>query len=44
MAILVEAAVRHQILRLNGYDAGVDFTDRQARLLTEEPPARDNHA
>ena len=44
MAILVEAAVRHQILRLNGYDASVDFTERQARLLTEEPPAQDTHA
>jgi HPr kinase/phosphorylase len=38
LAILVEAAVRNQILRIRGYDAGVDFTDRQARTLQNPPP------
>jgi HPr kinase/phosphorylase len=42
LAILVEAAVRHQILRIRGYDAGVDFVDRQARAISidrPDPPA-----
>lgn len=39
LAILVEAAVRHQILRIRGYDAGVDFIDRQARAIRLERPA-----
>jgi HPr kinase/phosphorylase len=38
LAILVEAAVRHQILRIRGYDAGVDFIDRQARAIGEDRP------
>jgi HPr kinase/phosphorylase len=38
LAILVEAAVRHQILRLRGYDAGVDFIDRQARAIGNDRP------
>ena len=38
LAILVEAAVRHQILRIRGYDAGVDFTERQARAVLDVPP------
>ena len=40
LAILVEAAVRHQILRIRGYDAGVDFSERQANALetTPQPP------
>ncbi len=33
LAILVEAAVRHHSLRLRGYDAAVDFTERQARMM-----------
>lgn len=33
LAILVEAAVRHHSLRLRGYDAGIDFAERQARIL-----------
>ncbi len=37
LAILVEAAVRHQILRIRGYDAGVDFVERQARAITDSP-------
>jgi HPr kinase/phosphorylase len=45
LAILVEAAVRHQILRIRGYDAGVDFIDRQARAIgldrPDPPLARD---
>ena len=43
LAILVEAAVRHQILRIRGYDAGVDFIDRQARAISldrPDPPQR----
>ncbi|MEA3278895.1 MAG: HPr(Ser) kinase/phosphatase [Pseudomonadota bacterium] len=38
LAILVEAAVRHQILRIRGYDAGVDFSERQTRALHDAPP------
>jgi HPr kinase/phosphorylase len=33
MAILVEAAARNQILRIRGYDAGADLTERQARAV-----------
>ncbi|WP_295542481.1 HPr(Ser) kinase/phosphatase [uncultured Thiohalocapsa sp.] len=33
LAVLLETAVRNQILRLRGYDAGVDLEDRQARAL-----------
>jgi len=33
LAILVEAAVRHHALRLRGYDAGIDFAERQARMI-----------
>jgi HPr kinase/phosphorylase len=35
LAILVEAAERHQILRIRGYDAGVDFVERQARAMAD---------
>lgn len=35
LAVLLETAVRNQILRLRGYDAGVDLTDRQARSIDE---------
>jgi len=38
LAILVEAAVRHQILRIRGYDAGVDFAERQNRAVEEATP------
>ncbi len=38
LAILVEAAVRHQILRIRGYDASVDFTERQTRAVEKAPP------
>jgi len=38
LAILVEAAVRHQILRIRGYDAGVDFIERQTRAVEKTPP------
>jgi HPr kinase/phosphorylase len=38
LAILVEASVRHQILRIRGYDAGVDFIDRQARAISLDHP------
>ncbi len=33
LAVLLETAVRNQILRLRGYDAGVDLVDRQARAI-----------
>jgi HPr kinase/phosphorylase len=38
LAIIVEAAVRQQILRIRGYDAGVDFIDRQARAISNDRP------
>jgi HPr kinase/phosphorylase len=42
LAILVEAAVRHQSLRMRGYDASIDFAERQARMIESgmapEPP------
>jgi HPr kinase/phosphorylase len=38
LAILVEAAVRHQILRIRGYDAGVDLVERQTRAVETSPP------
>lgn len=38
LSILVEAAVRHQILRIRGYDAGADFIDRQARAIDNDRP------
>lgn len=37
LSILVEAAVRHQNLRIRGYDAGVDFAERQARAIQNAP-------
>jgi HPr kinase/phosphorylase len=40
LAILVEAAVRHQILRIRGYDAGVDFVERQSRAMADSPAGR----
>jgi len=39
LAILVEAAVRSQNLRIRGYDAGVDFVERQARAMTDNAAA-----
>lgn len=39
LAILVETAVRNQILRVRGYDAGVDLMDRQARAIAADTPA-----
>jgi HPr kinase/phosphorylase len=33
LAILVEAAVRHHTLRMRGYDASIDFAERQARMI-----------
>jgi len=38
LAILVEAAVRHQILRIRGYDAGVDMVERQTRAVETSAP------
>jgi HPr kinase/phosphorylase len=35
LAILVEAAVRNQNLRIRGYDAGVDFVERQAHAIAD---------
>lgn len=39
LAILVEAAVRSQNLRIRGYDAGVDFVERQTRAMTDNAAA-----
>ncbi len=33
LAVLVEAAVRNHLLRLNGYNAGEDLANRQKRLM-----------
>lgn len=33
LAVLLETAVRNQILRIRGYDAGIDLEDRQARAI-----------
>jgi len=38
LAILVEAAVRHQILRIRGYDAGADLMERQAHAVGIRAP------
>lgn len=38
LAIIVEAAVRHQALRIRGYDSGIDFVDRQARAISANRP------
>jgi HPr kinase/phosphorylase len=35
LAVLLETAVRNQILRVRGYDAGGDLIDRQARSIDE---------
>ncbi|MBK1706762.1 HPr(Ser) kinase/phosphatase [Halochromatium glycolicum] len=35
LAVLLETAVRNQILRVRGYDAGDDLIDRQARSIDE---------
>jgi HPr kinase/phosphorylase len=35
LAVLLETAVRNQILRIRGYDAGVDLVDRQARAIDD---------
>ncbi len=43
LAILVEAAVRQQILRIRGYDASADLIDRQTHAIQQdrpEPPAK----
>lgn len=39
LAVLLETAVRNQILRIRGYDAGVDLVDRQARALEDDARA-----
>jgi HPr kinase/phosphorylase len=33
LAVLVEAAVRNHLLRLNGYHAGEDLSARQRQLM-----------
>lgn len=38
LAVLVEAAVRNQILRIRGYDAGADLTERQALAVQAVSP------
>ena len=35
LAVLLETAVRNQILRVRGYDAGVDLVDRQSRAIRD---------
>ncbi len=35
LAVLLETAVRNQILRIRGYDAGDDLVDRQARAVED---------
>jgi HPr kinase/phosphorylase len=35
LAVLLETAVRNQILRMRGYDAGDDLIDRQSRSIDE---------
>ncbi len=39
LAVLLETAVRTQILRVRGYDAGVDLIDRQARAVAAAAPS-----
>lgn len=39
LAVLLETAVRNQILRQRGYDAGIDLVDRQARALEDDARA-----
>jgi HPr kinase/phosphorylase len=39
LAILVEAAVRNQNLRIRGYDAGVDFVERQGCAMADNVAA-----
>ncbi|EIC22210.1 HPr(Ser) kinase/phosphatase [Thiorhodovibrio frisius] len=39
LAVLLETAVRSQILRIRGYDAGADLAERQAELLAADAPA-----
>jgi len=41
LAILVEAAVRSQVQRSRGYDAGIDFSERQMRALQGQTPEGD---
>jgi HPr kinase/phosphorylase len=36
LAVLLETAVRNQILRIRGYDASVDLEDRQARAISSQ--------
>ena len=38
LAVLVEAAVRNHLLRLNGYNAGEDLAARQQRLMNSNNP------
>ena len=38
MAVLVETAVRHYLLRLQGYDASEDFIERQRSAIEQASP------
>ena len=38
LAIMVESAVRHHILRRKGYDARQVFVDRQLRMIEQAGP------
>jgi HPr kinase/phosphorylase len=37
LAVLVEAAVRNHLLRLNGYNAGSDLAAKQQRMILQQP-------
>lgn len=43
LAVLLETAVRNQILRSRGYDAGVDLVDRQARAINDVGDDAEEH-
>ncbi len=36
LAVLVEAAVRNHLLRMNGYNAGIDLATKQQRLMEQQ--------
>jgi serine kinase of HPr protein (carbohydrate metabolism regulator) len=36
--VLLETAVRNQVLRVGGYDASLDMIERQSRAIEDERP------
>jgi len=44
MAVLVETAVRHYLLRLQGYDASEDFIERQRTAIENASPVSPGNA